>query len=496
MVLRRAHDAGVVLATVLVLLALGGGRARAAVELPLPSDAAVAAASGHVLWATELANHTIAIMASDVAGSPPVQLADIPELRHTRHTEIALAANALGYELVVRDLMFEYAGDPVGTVAIAVGDQVLTGAYDGSTSQIASCVPAGAPMEGYDVPMVAAAADAGGYAYAGVDCAGGSGVHIVNADGTVTTLMPASHDSADFLLAGGGQWFAFATSNVPLTVVDLTRGAPREQVPADAPAPSGIAVGADGALALTAAGSGVNGDPVWVRSAGGGSFHQLAGAVAAEHTQQALATDAGRLLYATNADYGAAVTPLAGGPSPPVTAPGAGFPVTVVGLSGDRALLTSQTCTGAKLQLTVVDLTAPAPGPAAAGCPILYGANTRTLRVGPHGTLSLPLRCPYGCDTAQVSLDLVAGTLPRRTIDGFLDGSLAVPVFSLAPGSGIVHVRLDRQALRLLAAHRSGLPVNLDSTSPGPSATLVQTYRLRILPAVPHRRGRRRGRVL
>ena len=166
----------------------------------------------------------------------------------------------------------------------------------------------------------------------------------------------------------------------------------------------------------------------------------------------------------------------------PVGAPGVSGTHRLLAFSGEQAVYTSSSCTGAA-QVTV--LTLPAAGPAGTtqdGCPM--SVTSSRIAVGPGGRTAVRVSCPLGCK-GRLNLEVPRSSASRRELAGLLNHQgftgLAMGGFRLSAGSGLVHMRLDRYARRFLARHRRSLSAEVDSDVTDPETTASITRPVKVI---------------
>ena len=367
------------------LLLVPTGASAKPISMPYDEFAlAVASAPGRVLVAEPDPFGVKAIVVRELRVSSRADrvVVEIPYEGDER-PDVMLSANASGY-------LIAFAG---------VRERLILGGYDGSLRTLADCPPAP------DAAPLRLAAGTTGFAVAEGRC-GLPQIATVAPDGTVTPVAsatPPPGDAAAPYGAGDGSeaviGLAYAEPSIAVAtpgfarVVDVTTGVERRVPRGLIGIEVALAVHPDGTLAfVNNVFSGVReGLFVWRPDAAAPAL------IDARADGAAVATAGGRLVY--EADGGARVVGLGGGPSRALSMSGLGL-VDLLGFDAERATFRSSSCHG-DTRATVVDVTAPpAPG-SVTGCPVRFVQHS--VRFGRSGTARLTVRCRNGCrDTLTI----------------------------------------------------------------------------------------------
>jgi hypothetical protein len=441
-------------------------------EVPLPKGelGAIAFGGGRVLWATNPVRGPVRIYSATPAGGAPELLASITRVRPGDILAVALAAGASGYIVSLRDSISVNAG-PYG-VEIVEGEVVAVGGFDGSLHTVLRCRP-GKASRNREFPPVATAAADQLFAFAGIACGAPASIDTVTPQGTVTPVPHAprfswnaeEHEVQPVNLTLAGSTLAYTASDaheLPLLGVDDLASGGYRQIDPVVGGIASLAARADGTVfasgTIFASRNAEQAEPasVFVLDPGQTRLRPLTGLLS--HERDTVLAGGERLLLDSGGFPDLAVASASGQALGPLGAPGVSGSHRLLAFSGEQAVYTSTTCTGAA-EVTVLAL--PATGPAGStgdGCPMSAGSSR--IIVGPRGRGAVRVSCPLGC---KGRLELRGG---RR---GELE--LADFAFTLPSGSGRVQLRLDREARRFLARHHGRLSGELSSDPTDPEAT-------------------------
>jgi len=477
---------GVFVALLMLVVAPVALAAEGPLEVPLPKGelGAIAYGGGHVVWATSPPTGPVRIYSATVGGGRPQLLASVPRERPEAALTVSLAASAAGYIVSLRDSS-SVNSDPYGG-EIFEGEVVAVGGFDGALHTVLRCHPGKASREG-EFPPVGTAAGDQLFAFAGVACGAPASIDTVTPRGTVTPLPHAprfsfteEHEVQHVNLTLAGSTLAYTASDpheAPLVGIDDLASGGYRQIDPVFGAITSLAARADGTVFATgtvfANGSAKRAEPasVFAVDPGQSVLRPLTG-LPLEGTITVLAGGE-RLLLDSGDDFpDLALASASGQRLGPVGAPGVSGTHELLAFSGEQAVYTSSTCTGAA-EVTV--LTLPAAGPAgsgADGCPMSITSSKIT--VGPRGRAAVRVSCPLGCK-GRLSLEVSASAATHRELARLLNHQgfqgLAMGEFKLPAGQGLVHMRLDRYARQFLAHHHGRLTAELSSEEDDPETT-------------------------
>jgi len=484
----------VVLLTLVVTAAAPAAEGPLEVSLPKGELGAVAYGGGRVLWARGAGAGPVRIYSATPGGGAPSLLASIPREHPHAGLTVSLAAGAAGYIVSLRDSNSVNAGPYGGE--IFEGEVVAVGGYDGTLHKVLRCRPSKANREG-EFPPVATAAGDQLFAFAGVACGAPASLDTVTPDGTVTGLPHPPHFSwnveshevppADLTLAGSTlAYIASSPKELPrVGLDDLASGVVREIDLTPGSSIASLSARADGTVfetgtifASTKSGATVPAS-VFAIDPGQTSLRPLTGL--RFHANPTVLAGGERLLLDTGVYPDLALASASGEPLGPVGAAGVSGTHKLLAFNGEQAVYTSSTCAGAP---EVTLLTLPATGPAGNhqdGCPM--SVTSKKIVVGPKGRATVRIACPLGCK-GRLALEVSRSGVSRRELRLLLeqqgDAGLAMGGFTLSGGSGLVHMRLERYAMRFLARHHGHLSaeVSSDPTDPETTASIARPVKL------------------
>jgi hypothetical protein len=487
---------GVLVALLMLMVAPVARADEGPLEVGLPKGelGAIAYGGGRVLWATQPASGPVRIYSASPAGGAPILLASIRRAQPNAGLTVSLAAGAAGYIVSLRDSN-SFNSDPYGG-EIFEGEVVAVGGFDGSLHTVLRCRPGRASREG-EFPPVATAAGDQLFAFGGVACGAPASIDTVTPGGVVTPVPHAprftwnaeSHEVPPVNLTLAGSTLAYTASDadeLPLIGIDdLATGGFEQIDPAPGSSIASLSARADGTVFATGtvfASKNANlAEPasVFAVDPGQSGLRPLTGLLF--HTTIALLAGGERLLLNSYGYPDLALASASGQRLGPVGAPGVSGTHTLLAFNGEQAVYTSSTCSGAA-EVTI--LTLPAAGPAGStkdGCPM--SVTSSKITVGPSGRAAVRLSCPLGCE-GRLDLEVSAPAATRRELARLLDHEgftgLAIGGFKLAPGSGLVHMRLDRYARQFLARHHGRLTAELttDVTDPETTASIARAVKV------------------
>ncbi len=486
---------GVLLALLMLVAAPVALAAEGPLEVPLPRGelGAIAYGGGRVVWATSPATGPVRIYSATPGGGPATLLASVPRERPHAGLTVSLAVGEAGYIVSLRDSN-SINTDPYGAL-IFEGEVVAVGGFDGSLHTVLRCRPGKASREG-EFPPVATAAGDQLFAFAGIACGAPASIDTVTPQGTVTpvphaprfTFNSEEHEVEHVNLTLAGSTLAYTASDAhefPLVGIDdLASGVHRQIDPVFGGITS-LAARADGTVFATgtvfANKSERQADhaSVFAVDPGQSALRPLTGLLFQETTTVLAGGE--RLLLDSGGYPDLALGSVSGQRLGPVGAPGVSGTHKLLAFSGERAVFTSSTCTGgAEVTVLMLPATGPA-GSAADGCPIRVTSTKIT--VPRSGRAAVRVSCPLGCK-GRLSLEVSAPAATHRELARLLDHQgfqgLAMGEFKLPPGSGLVHMRLDRYARQFLAHHHGRLSAELanDVTDPETTASIGRPVKI------------------
>jgi hypothetical protein len=456
--------------------------APAPVEVPIPANGvdAIAYGGGRVVWATHHGAGPVQVFSAQPGGGAPQPLASVRRF-HPRSPEVfvSLAVNDAGYIVSVRDGR-GFAVDPSGVEAY-YGEVVAVGGFDGTLRGVLRCRPPDT-ADNYSFPNVETAADGQRFAFGGVSCGVPAAIDTVTPAGVLTAVphAPRVEGSQAINLALAGTTLAYmgvtGSGTSVMGVSDLASGSARRI--AFSSDIGGLAAQADGTVvAEQQYPQGPAGENVLAVGPTQTTLHPVLKAQLAP-SPPAILAHGGRLLLNSAGFPDVGLASLAGGPVSQLGSPGISGEHTLLAFTGDEAVFTSTTCLGAP---EVTLMAAPSSGPTSApgdGCPMTI-TSTR-ISVGPAGRTAVRVSCPLGC-AGRLILYVSVPAVTRRELNNLLNNEgyegLAIADFTLPAGSGVVRMRLDRAARRILARHGRGIAtqVAMDPSDPVATAAISGT---------------------
>lgn len=481
----------VVVAALVLVVAQVALAAENPLEVPLPKGelGAIAYGGGRVLWATNPATGPVRIYSATPGGGAPALLASISRERPDAGLTVSLAAGPAGYIVSLRDSN-SIDSDPYGG-EIFEGEVVVVGGFDGSLHTVLRCRP-GKASRGGEFPPVATAAGDQLFAFAGVACGAPASIDTVTPEGTVTAVAHAprftwnaeEHEVQPVNLTLAGNTLAYTASDadeLPLVGIDDLASGGYRQIDPVLGGISSLAARADGTVFATGTVFTSKSEDyayptsVFAVDPGQSMLRPLTGLLFHENTT--LLVGGERLLLDSGSYPDLALAAASGQALGPVGAPGVSGTHKLLGFSGEQAVFTSSTCTGAaEVTLLTLPTTGPA-GSAADGCPMSVTSDKIT--VGPAGRAAVRVDCPLGCE-GRLSLEVSAPAATRREVARLEDNQgfqgLAMGEYKLPAGAGLVHMRLDRYARQFLTHHHGRLTAELanDFTDPETTASLAR----------------------